>query len=208
MLIAEQLMLLCVDPQRGDFNGLRSHADVNMLSAAALILDLHEQRRLRYKGRHIAIEAVLPTTHPQLASAAQVLAGPVNGLPAAQAIELLVARLNPISRQLMESLFRRDVLHRVRESWWPWSKLHFPLRSIQARNEASLQLQNAATTDSTSLRGMGLMMLIDLAGQLELNLNGHAHEAAEIKLLQLANRRAGLDSEHQLLFDLRDALMN
>ena len=207
MLIAEQLMLLCVDPQRGDFNRLRSRVDVNLLSAAALILDLHEQRRLIYKGRHIAIEAMLPTTHPQLASAAQVLAGPVNGLPAAAAIDLLVARLNPIGRRLMESLFRRDVLHRVRESWWPWSKLHFPLRSIQARNEAALLLQNAATTDKTSLRGMGLMMLIELAGQLELNLNGYAHEAAETKLLQLANRRSGLDAEQQLLVDLRDALM-
>ncbi len=208
MLIAEQLMLLCVDPRRGDFNGLRSHADVNMLSAAALILDLHEQRRLRYKGRHIAIEDLLPTTHPQLASAAQVLSGPVNGLPAAVAIELLVARLSPISRHLMESLFRRDVLHRVRESWWPWSKLHFPLRSIQARNEALSQLQQAATAESTSLRGMGLLMLIDLAGQLELNLNGYAHEAAEAKLLHMADRRSADDSEHQLLFDLREALMS
>ena len=208
MLIAEQLMLLCVDPKRGDFNGLRSHADVNMLSAAALILDLHEQRRLRYKGRHIVIEALLPTTHPQLASAAQVLAGPVNGLPAAAAIELLAARLNPISLHLMESLFRRDVLHRVRESWWPWSRLHYPLRSIQARNEASLQLQHAATTNSTSLRGMGLMMLIELAGQLELSLKGDAHEAAETKLLHLADLRADPDSELQLLVDLREALMN
>lgn len=201
-------MLLCVDPQRGDFNGLRSRADVNMLSAAALILDLHEQRRLLYKGRHIAIEALLPTTHPQLASAAQVLSSPVNGLPAAAAIELLVARLNPISLHLMESLFRRDVLHRVRESWWPWSRLHFPLRSIQARNEASSQLQHAAMADLTSLRGMGLLMLTELAGQLELNLTGAAHEAAQSKLLHLADRRSNLDIEHDLLIDLREALMN
>ena len=206
MLIAEQLMLLCVDPHRGEFNGLRSHADVNMLSAAALILDLREQRRLRYQGRHIVIEDLLPTTHPQLAGAAQILAGPINGLPAVAAIELLVARLHPISRHLMESLFRRDVLHRVRESRWPWGKLFFPLRSIQARNDASLQLQHAATADSTSLRGMGLMMLIELAGQLELNLNGDAHDAAEAKLQQLADRRSTLDADQQLLFDIRESL--
>lgn len=208
MLIAEQLMLLCVDPTLGDFNGSRSHADANLLCAGALVLDLFEQRRLRYQGKHIVIELLLPTTHPQLAASSQVLAGPINGLPVAAAIELLVARLSPLSLHLLESLFRRDVLHRVRESWLPWSKLHFPLRSIQARNEATTQLQNAALADNASLRGMGLLMLTDLAGQLEKNLIGDAHEVAMSKLLHL--RRSGTDGnvEQDLLVDLRDALMS
>src|SRR5690606_11802296 len=122
----------------------RSHADIDTLAAAAIILDLHEQRRLRYQGGHVVIEDLLPTTQPQLAAAAQVLAGPVNGLTVAAAIDLLVARLDPISTHLLESLFRRDVLHQVRKSWWPWSKPRFPLRSIQARNEASAKLYFAA----------------------------------------------------------------
>ena len=46
MLIAEQLMLLCVDPQRGEFDASIAHVDINSLAAAALILDLSEQRRL------------------------------------------------------------------------------------------------------------------------------------------------------------------
>lgn len=206
MLIAEQLMLLCVDPEVGDFNGSRSHADANTLCAAALILDLFEQRRLRYQGRHIVIEPLLPTTHPQLAAAAQVLAGPDNGLPVSAAIELLGDRLNPISRQLLESLFRRDVLHRVRDSWLPWSKVHFPLRSIQARNEASAQLRKAATADTETLRGMGLLMLTDLAGQLEQNLIGDTHEVAMSRLLQLRGVPAENSTEHDLLVDLRVAL--
>lgn len=206
MLIAEQLMLLCVDPNSGDFDASRSHADANMLCATALILDLFEQRRLRYQGKHLVIEPLLPTTHPQLAAAAQVLAGPVNGLPVPAAIELLVARLNPVSLNLLESLFRRDVLHRVRESWLPWSRLHFPLRSIQARNEASTQLQKAAVAEHGSLRGMGLLMLTDLAGQLEHNLIGDAHEAAMSRLLQLRSSQADSDIEEELLVDLRYSL--
>ncbi|HET9034439.1 MAG TPA: GPP34 family phosphoprotein [Dokdonella sp.] len=207
MLIAEQLMLLCIDPKSGDFDASRSHADANLLCAAALILDLFEQRRLRYQGKHLVIEPLLPTTHPQLAAAAQILAGPVGGLPASAAVELLVGRLNPTSFNLLESLFRRDVLHRVRESWLPWSKLHFPLRSIQARNEASTQLRNAAVADHGSLRGMGLLMLTDLAGQLEHNLIGDTHEAAMSRLLRLRGSRSVVDAEHDLLVDLRDALM-
>jgi hypothetical protein len=208
MLIAEQLTLLCIDPERGDFVVSHAHADINMLLAAALVLDLFEQRRLRFKSGYIAIETLLPTTHPQLSAAANVLAGPVNGLPMAAALELLVARLSPISRHLLESLFRRDVLHRVRESWWPWSKLHFPLRSIQSRNEASSQLHKAATEQKTDLRGMGLLMLTDLAGELEHSLTGDAHEIAAGKLLRLADRQAGDSVELELLVSLRRTLMN
>ena len=206
MLIAEQLMLLCIDPRRGDFEHSRLHADMNVLAAAAIILDLFEQRRLRYRAGHIVIESLLPTTHPQLAVAAQVLSGPANGLALTAAIELLVVRLNPVGRLLLESLFRRDVLHRVRKSWWPWSGLRFPLRSIQARNEAKAQLHKAATTNATSARELGLLVLTDLAGQLAASLSGDAHEAAAQKLMHLSAHTIVDPSAHELLVDLRGAL--
>lgn len=207
MLIAEQLMLLCLEPERGDIDLSRAHADMNTLSAAALILDLAEQRRLRYKSGHIAVEAVLPTTHPQLAAAAQVLSGPTNGLPMGAAIELLVTRLNPISRHLLESLFRRDVVHRIRSSWWPWSAPLFPLRSLQARNEAIAQLYKAAEESTVTLRGLGLLVLTDFAGQLASSLSGDAHEAAAQKLLHLASEPVGMDAEHDMLVHLRRSLL-
>lgn len=207
MLIAEQLMLLCIDPQRGEFDASLAHVDMNSLAAAALILDLAEQRRLRYKSGHVAVEALLPTTHPQLAHAAQVLAGPVNGLRMGAAIELLVSRLPQLSRHLLESLFRRDVLHRVRASWWPWSRIYFPLRSLQARNEAIAQLQNAAMTDKLSLRGLGLLVLTDFAGHLATCLSGDAHEAAAQRLLHLTREPVGDDAEHDMLVHLRRSLL-
>lgn len=207
MLIAEQLMLLCIEPQSGDFDLSRAHADMNTLSAAALILDLAEQRRLRYKSGHIAVETILPTTHPQLAAAAQILSGPANGLPMGVAIELLVTRLQPISRHLLESLFRRDVVHRIRSSWWPWSAPVFPLRSLQARNEASTQLHKAAEESTFSLRGVGLLVLTDFAGQLAAILSGDAHESAAQKLLHLASEPVGLNGEHDMLVQLRRNLL-
>ena len=206
MLIAEQLMLLCIDPTAGQFEASRTHADMDGLAAAAIILDLYEQHRLRYQSEHVVIEALLPTTHPQLAAATRVLAGPVNGLTVVAAIDLLVARLNPLSQQLLESLFRRDVLHRVRESWWPWSRLNFPLRSIQPRNEASAKLHIAATSSSNTLRGLGLLMLADLAGMLPASLSGDAHEAAAQKLLQLSAQSMSDDAGHKLLVELRRCL--
>lgn len=208
MLIAEQLMLLCIDPRRGEFDVSLAHVDMNSLAAAALILDLAEQRRLRYKGGHVAIEALLPTTHPQLAHAARVLAGPDNGLRMGAAIELLVSRLHPVSRHLLESLFRRDVLHRARASWWPWSRVYFPLRSLQARNEAIAQLHKAALADVVNLRGLGLLMLTDFAGQLATSLTGDAHEAAAQKLLDLTRKPIGDDAELDMLINLRRSLLN
>lgn len=208
MLIAEQLMLLCIDPQRGEVDASLTHVDMNSLAAAALILDLAEQRRLRYKSGHVAIEALLPTTHPQMAHAAQVLAGPVNGLRMGAAIELLVSRLNPVCRDLLESLFRRDVLHRARASWWPWSRVYYPLRSLQARNEAVSQLRKAATEDAITLRGLGLLMLTDFAGQLASSLVGDAHEAAAQKVLHLTSELIGDDTEHDLLVHLRRSLLS
>lgn len=207
MLIAEQLMLLCINPQSGEFEESRSHADMNALAAAAIILDLYEQRRLRYHAGHVVIEPVLPTTHPQLAAAAEVLAGQVNGLTLIAAIDLLMTRLNPICTHLLESLFRRDVLHRVRGSWWPWSKLRFPLRSLQARNEASANLQIAATGKSNTLRELGLLILTDLAGTLVASLSGNAHEVAAQKLLHLSTQTMSSDIEHELLIQLRQCLI-
>lgn len=207
MLIAEQLMMLCINAERGDFEVARSHADINALAAAALILDLAEQRRLRYRHGHVAIEGMLPTTHPQLAAAAQVLAGPVNGLPISAAIELLVARLHPISRHLLESLFRRDVLHRVRASWLPWSPLHFPLRSLQARNEAIAQLNAESAHGVSALRRLGLLVLTDIAGQLSRSLSGELHEAASHRLLHLAREHSGQGADHEMLIEMRRCLL-
>ncbi|MEO7012721.1 MAG: GPP34 family phosphoprotein [Dokdonella sp.] len=206
MLIAEQLMLLSIDPQAGEFEASRTHADMNALAAAAIMLDLYEQHRLRYQGGHVVIETLLPTTHPQLAAAAQILAVPINGLTVAAAIDLLVTRLHPLSTHLLESLFRRDVLHRERTSWWPWSKLHFPLRSIQPRNEAAAKLQLAASAGSNTLRELGLLILTDLSGQLAASLSGNAHEAAAQKLLNLSAQIMSDNAELELLMEIRGYL--
>jgi hypothetical protein len=203
VLIAEQLVLLCINPQRGEFELGRSHADMDALAAAGLLLDLYEQKRLRFNKQHVAVDGKLPTTHPQLEAAAHVLSGPTNGLPIAAAIDLMVARLHPLAIHLLESLFRRDVLHRVRSSWWPFSPYRFPLRSLQARNEAIQQLSVAVKAETPSVRGLGLLVLVDLAGQLATSLAGLQHEAAADKVLHLGRARSSGAPDVELVFQLR-----
>ncbi|MEO8010402.1 MAG: hypothetical protein ABI650_02030, partial [Dokdonella sp.] len=144
-------------------------------------------------------------SHPQLAAAMNVLAGPPIQIEAA--IELLVARLAPLPRLLLDCLFRRDVLHRSRASWLPWSALRYPLRSLQARNEAIAQLHTATASSTPTLRGLGLLMLADFAGRVTCALEGADHEAAAMKLLDLGNVRHDDAIERQLLARIRSLLL-
>lgn len=206
MLIAEQLMLLCIDPATGEFETARNHVDIDTLAASALLLDLAEQKRLRFKADFVAIDTNLPISHPLLGAAIHALEGP--GMQTDAAIDLLVARLGSIPRQLLESLFRRDVLHRVRASWWPWSPLRYPLRSLQARNEAVAQIQAATVSGNSSLRGFGLMLLADFAGRLTTAIGGATHEAAVMTLLDLGRVQDDDMIDRRLLARMRSILLN
>ncbi len=206
MLIAEELVLLCIEPHTGEFELAGSRTDFDTLIAAALLIDLTEQHRLRFNAGHVAIQTNLPITHPLLSMAARVLVSAEHGLPLAAAIDLLVTRLSPIGKSLMERLYRRDVLHRTRASWWPWSHASYPLRSLQARNEAVEQLNKGAASKQSTLRGLGLLVLSDSAGQLTANLTGNAHEIATLKLLELSNQAEGENPVHEFLADLHRVL--
>lgn len=207
MLIAEQLMLVSIEPVKGVFESSRSHLDVDTLAAAAaLLLDLAEQKRLRFNAGYVAIETNLPSSHAQLTAASQALTGHPMRIDAA--IELLVSRLSPIGGALLDSLFRRDVLHRVRVSWLPGSGRRYPLRSLQARNEVIAHVREAAEAESPSLRGTGLLMLVDLAGRLATLLDASHHEAAMRRLDMLMGTYGGDSADTRLLSAMRRALLD
>ncbi len=206
VLIAEQLMLLCIDPARGVIDTSRTHVDIEVLAAAALMLDLAEQKRLRFNADFVAIETDLPISHVQLTAAAQTLGE--HGLRMDAALDLIVARMAPISRHLLDGLFRRDLLHRVRAAWWPGSGYRYPMRSLQARNEAITQLVAATRAGAHTLRGDGLLLLVDLAGCLAHVVDGAAHAAATAKLLDLAHIRDRENQDQRLLRSLRQTLLD
>lgn len=206
VLIAEQLMLLSIDPARGVIQTSRNHVDIEVLAAAALLLDLAEQKRLRFNADFVAIDTHLPVSHVLLTTAAHAIGD--QGLRIDAALDLLVARMAPISRQLLDGLVRRDLLHRVRASWWPGSGYRYPLRSLQARNEASTELMAATGTGSPTLRATGLLLLVDLAGCLANVLDGAVHGSATAKLLDLARIHDHENLDQRLLRSLRQTLLD
>ena len=60
MLIAEQLMLLLLDPERGELDVRYDATDPDRLGAAALLLDLADQRNLGHRNGYIAYHPRFP----------------------------------------------------------------------------------------------------------------------------------------------------
>jgi hypothetical protein len=207
VLIAEQLMLLLLDPERGELEVRRDATDPDRLAAAALLLDLAEQRNLSHRNGHVAFNRRLPSGHPLLVIAGDALAGAGPGLPLTSALDLIETRTRPTSRVLLEGLHRRDLLHRQRRpAWWPLAAWRYPLRSSQARNEALTVLRNGA--QRSPLRAHGLLLLIDSAGRLASFLDAGSHARATATLLALDHRRDADDPSDALLGSLRATLLD
>lgn len=208
MLIAEELMLLLLDPQRGTLVVHRDDTDPDRLAAAALALDLAEQRALVYRGGQLLVAAHFPSGHAALSRAAAALSAAGPGLPPSSALDLIETRAAPVARSLLESLHRRDLLHRVREpKWWPWARMRYPLRSSQAHNEAVAALR-AGARGGIRLRGTGLLLLTDCAGRLANFLDASAHARATAMLLALGQRHENAGADETLLTALRTTLID
>lgn len=208
MLIAEQLMMLLLDPERGELVVRRDDTDPDRLAAAAVLLDLAEQRMLGYRAGHLGFRSRFPSGHPVLAASSKVLDVIGPGLPIPSALDLIETRVAPLARELLEGLHRRDLLHRVRRpAWWPWARMRYPLRSLQAHNE-SISAVRAGVHHASKLRGIGVLLLVDCAGRLADFLDAREHADATGVLLALGHHTARSGSDEAFLGALRAALLD
>jgi hypothetical protein len=209
VLIAEHLLLLLLEPERGTLIVRRDATDRDHLAATAMLLDLAEQRVIVHRNGHIASEPRFGTGHPLLATAAEALAAAGPGLPIASALDLIETRIPCVARGLLDGLYRRDILHRERRpGWWPWAEWRYPLRSSQARNETVAMLRGHARSP---MRTLGLLLLVDCAGRLPDFLDAKAHARATASLLALGRRDshdASSDDADALLVSLRSTLLD
>ena len=206
MLIAEQLMLLLLDPERGELDVRRDATDPDRLAAAAVLLDLAEQRNLGHRNGQVAFHARFPSGHPLLKSVGEAFAAAGPGVPIGAALDLIETRAHPVARTLLDGLHRRDLLHRIRHpAWWPWASWRYPLRSLQARNEALGMLRDGARR--APLRETGLLLLVDSAGRLAHLLDADAHTRATASLLALGHQ-APAGTADSLLGALRSSLLD
>lgn len=185
VLIAERFVLLVLEPDSGRVSLARPDTDADTLCAAGLLFDLIVQHRLGpLAGGRLRVDASLPVSNGLLNAAAQALAD-LPGASAAEALRQVRSRLGGLTRRVLESLYDRDFLHRQRDwRFWRSDSVCFPLRSLQARNDAVATLQQASHAPQ-DLAGLGLLLLADLGGVLALHLGAGEHEQATRNLLGL-----------------------
>jgi len=204
MLITEHFFLIACDPATGLPSWPRRHHGAPILAAAALGMDLALQGRLHLRGGLLRADASLPLTYPLLNDAMRLLAA--EDLAVTSALRLLAQRLDPLPQKVLDGLFRRDVLHRIeRRNWMLRKRARYPLRSMQARNEALQSLQAAAR--GGDLHGLALLLLADLSGLLAIHLRAQDHESATQRLLSLNAVTDGAPEAQRVLAEIRTALL-
>jgi hypothetical protein len=204
MLIVEDFLLIMLDPQSG--LPLRANRDTQRTGAAALLLDLAEQRRLHVCDTGFQADASLPVTHPLLDQATQVL--DTQAMSAPEALNILARKLSRIPERVLDGMVRRDILHRVgRRRWFGLRRWCYPLRSMQARNEALERLCHAAK--GTDTRGLALLLLLDTDGLLPLLLNTQEQASARQRLERLrgSDRQSQVGETLRIIASVQRALL-
>lgn len=206
MLIVEHFLLIGLDPQQGLLRLPRRGSSANSLAAAALLLDLTDQRRLRLSEAGLQVESSIPLTHPLLTDCLHALGHQT--WTARRAMEHLERRLEPLSGRVLEGLCRRDLLHRVERRRGLFARrIHYPLRSMQAHNEAMALLTEAALAQHPTVHGLSLLLLCDIAGLLPTLLAADAHERGERQLLTLNAVTAHTDDATRIVAAVRQAIL-
>jgi hypothetical protein len=206
MLIAEHFFLIALDPLAGVPSWPRRTQAADQLAAAALLLDLVTQRRIQIRDSRIHVDAQVPLTHPLLSDAMHAVSGQLPTVGAA--LQAIARRTSPLVEKVLDGLCRRDLVHRNEtRQWLVLRRVRYPLRSVQARNEAILSLRHAVHVDD-DVHGLALLLLADLSGLLPELLDAREHELANRRLLALNGTTGNTtDDTLTILANVRAALL-
>lgn len=217
MLIAEHLALIALEPLSGVARPALKQAHEQRFLAACLLMELGVQTRLGARGDVVVVLDTLPSRHPLLTHALRIVRDASGRIEAATAITRVAQGIPRLREELLDALVRRDVLH-------PSRRLHFnlfgprlyPVRSMQAQNEAMEQLHQAAVGTRNDLRSLAMMLLAHASGLARQLLTAHEAEEASSRVdllleeieLELAHNAELLDEQYsiQLMAKLAQAL--
>ena len=204
MLIAERLLLIARDPVTGDALWPREQPSPDLLAAAAIAAELVTQGHLPLHEGLFSADTLIPTGHPFLKEALQDIRS--ERLDASHLLRLIANRMDPLAKRLLDGLFRRDILHRaIERDWLLRKKIRYPVRSMQARNEAVEALSTAAL--GNELGGLALLFLADLSGLLSISMRAADLERAKQRVYVLNNVTSHSDQQLRGLANIRSALL-
>ena len=206
MLIAERLLLIACEPESGEVRWPREQPHPELIIAGAVASELITQRRLALQDGLFTADLQIPVVHPLLKAALHSLhRDRYDGLALLRAI---AHRMGPLRSRLLDTLFRRDILHRMtKRDFLLRKKVRYPVRSMQARNEA-IEALSAASFNPRDVDGLALLFLTDAAGLLSATLRGQDHEDAIRRILVLNNVTSNSSETMRGLAYVRAALLS
>lgn len=205
MLIAERLLLIAREPLTGDALWPREQPSPSLITAGGIAAELITQGRLPLRNNVFRPDTQIPTSHPLLNTALNSLGN--HTFDGASLLRAIANRMDPIATRILDGLYRRDILHRVSQrDWLLRKKLRYPVRSMQARNEAIDALRSAA--HNTDLNGLAFLFLAEVSGLLSACLRAQDHDAAEQRILTLNHVTSNSSEALRGLAHIRSALLS
>jgi hypothetical protein len=195
MNLAEQLVLLALDPEKGVLARGIERRPLRRGIAAAVLAQLALHGRLRGEADTVAVSDNLPDFQPLLDEAATRLASERTEMPVDDAVSLVDGTLGDSVKRVLRSLVARDVLHDYREAFI----LHrHPVRSMQALREVHESLRGIARNGTAPANSaVALAAVGDGCGVLSVRMTASEAENLRGRLRRLADD--GGDATRSLL---------
>lgn len=167
MILAEQLMLVALEPESGRFARGISKERLKLGAAACILAELALHKRLARAVEGMALSDDMPDFHPVLSEATALLARVGRPFPAREGITRIASGISGLVSRLLRSLSARDILHEHREAFF----FHrYPVRSMQWMREAFAHLHAVETGDHPAPAHVALAAMADACGVLDLRL--------------------------------------
>lgn len=166
MLLAEQLLLLTVDPA-GGLVGAGANASSRDAMARALLVELAAHGALALEGERLRVVDPLPQSHRLLTLSLRVLGD--GAIVPAVAIARLRRRLWEVRSEFLDGFVRLGILHELHGGLFGrFGRTRYALQSTQTRAELVTRLMRGAQTPSLDdLASLGLALLCEYTGLAE-----------------------------------------
>lgn len=167
MILAEQLMLVALEPESGRFARGISKGRLKLGAAGCILAELALHKRLARAVEGMALSDDMPDFHPVLSEATALLARVGRPFPAREGITRVASGISGLVSRLLRSLSARDILHENRQAFF----FHrYPVRSMQWMREAFAHLHAVETGNHPTPADVALAAVADACGVLDVRM--------------------------------------
>jgi hypothetical protein len=176
MMLAESLLLLCWDAERGVPAAGVGSAALRRALAAAVLAELVMHRRVEGDATALWVPAPMPHFTQVASDAVRALHRVGRALSAPVAISQIEAAIPDLRERIVRSLTGRDVLH----SGSQFLRRTHPVRSMRALQEAHALLDSVRRCSAPTADAVAIAAIMECTGLLDARVT--ADDAVELRL--------------------------